>query len=133
MWPSNKGAPRARRCVLLVEDDRDIRRSVQLLLRADGFEVRAYASAGEALADSQARVADCLIADLVMPELNGIGFLSSLRARGWEGPSILISGYLTPTLEASARSAGFHHVLAKPLNDHALLNLVRKCIDPHSV
>jgi len=45
------------------------------------------------LGDPDARSAQCLIADLVMPETGGFALLSALRSQGWRGPAILISGF----------------------------------------
>lgn len=115
-----------RTSVLLVEDDDSVRRSLQLLLRSRGFDVRAYASARQALTDPDARSAQCLIADLVMPEMDGFALLHALRGQGWREPAILISGFLTEGWEGKAREAGFDAVLPKPIVDGQLLEAVIK-------
>jgi CheY-like chemotaxis protein len=112
--------PYPRACVLVVEDDAAVRRSLQLLLRSHGLDVRAYASARRALADPRARAARCLIADLAMPDLDGIALLRALRADGWAGPAILISGELDEDIEQRGRDAGFELVLRKPMFDGQL-------------
>lgn len=119
-----------RPCVLVVEDDNAIRRSLQLLLRGRGFDVRAYASPRSALADTQNRSAVCLIADLVMPGVDGFMLLADLRAEGWNGPAILISGYLNAERTAQAANAGFAAVLEKPLAHSHLFDTMRALIEP---
>jgi FixJ family two-component response regulator len=114
----------SRPCILIVEDDDAVRRSLQLLLRSRGMEVRAYASARLALADREIMTGKCLIADLVMPEVDGIDLLANLRAGGWSGPAALVSGHLTPQLEERAKSAGYGPVLHKPLSEGAILGLI---------
>lgn len=111
-------------CILLVEDDDPVRRSLQLLLRGRGFDVRAYASSSQALADPLNRSAVCLIADLVMPELDGIDLLGGLRADGWTGRAILVSGYLTAEKRKRAEEAGFDAVLAKPVAENVLMSVL---------
>ena len=94
-----------RTSVLLVEDDDSVRRSLQLLLRSRGFDVCAYASARQVLTDLDARSAQCLIADFVMPETDGFALLHALRGQGWRRPAILISGFLTEGWEDKAIEA----------------------------
>jgi FixJ family two-component response regulator len=110
--------------VLLVEDDPGVRRSLQLLLRGRGFEVRAYASGLALLADPTALSAVCLVADYLMPDVNGIKVLVALRGLGWSGEALLITAYPTPELAARALKAGFSRVLEKPLIDAALVEII---------
>jgi FixJ family two-component response regulator len=113
-----------RPCILVVEDDDAVRRSLQLLLRSRGMEVRAYASACSALGDSAVMEGKCLIADLMMPEVDGIDLLRKLRENGWSGPAVLVSGHLTPQLEELAMSAGYGAVLHKPVSEGTLTGLM---------
>ena len=122
-----KNDPAKRPSVLLVEDDAAVRRSLQLLLRSRDIDVRAYASALPALADDHAGSA-CLVTDLVLPEVDGIALLREMRARGWAGPAILMSGHLTPESSARAQETGFDVILRKPLADSLLLDTVLSLI-----
>jgi FixJ family two-component response regulator len=119
----------ARRRVLLVEDDAAVRRSLQLLLRAKGYDVRAYSSPLGLAGDAEALRADCLVADLMMPDKDAVDLLADLRAAGWAGPALLISGHLTPEREARARAAGFGSVLPKPLADLTIADAVGRLLD----
>ena len=124
---NSQGLDRPR--VLLVEDDAAVRRSLQLLLRAKGYEVRAYSSPVGLAVDEQALRSDCLVADLMMPEKDAVDLLSELRGAGWDGPALLISGFLTPAREARARDAGFQTILPKPLADRSLADAVASMLD----
>lgn len=115
--------------LLLVEDDPAVRRSLQLLLRGRGFEVRAYASALDLLADPTALSARGLIADFRMPEVDGFGVLEALRGRGWTGAALLITGFADERLAARALAAGFDRVFPKPLVDGAFLDAVERFVD----
>lgn len=114
--------------VLVVEDDDAIRRSLQLLLRSRGFDVRAYAAPSFALADKENRTAVCLISDLVLPGLDGIMLLADLRSEGWHGAAILISGYLNADRMDQAASVGFDAVLEKPVRESGLVSTVTDLI-----
>lgn len=112
--------------ILLAEDDPAVRRSMQLLLRAKGFDVRAYANGITLLADDSNAGAKCFIADYRMDDLDGIAVLTRLRERGWRGPAILITAYATGDLSGQARQAGFDAVFEKPLRQHALVDAVTR-------
>jgi len=117
---------------MVVEDDNAVRRSLQLLLRSRGYDVRAYSGAAPALADPLARSARCLIADLVLDHqgADGIALLEQLRNEGWQGPAILISGYLTAEREARARRAGFDKILSKPVAESIVVSELGRVLNP---
>lgn len=68
------------RRVLLVEDDRFLRRAGEAALRQRGFTVQVAADGEEALQKVQAEVPDLILLDLLMPKVTGIEVLRSLRA-----------------------------------------------------
>lgn len=107
--------------LLLVEDDDALRRALQLILYNQGFEVRAYRSAAQALADRSAAEANVLIADYRLPDSDGIALLGALRSRGWSGRAVLITGFPSPSVTASANSVGYAAILEKPVPHHRLL------------
>jgi len=117
-----------RRAVLLVEDDPGVRRSLQLLLRSRGFEVRAHGSSRAVLADLAAMDAALLVADFRLRDGDGIQMLDSLRQKGWSGPAVLVTGFASDELEARATKAGFARVLKKPLVEGALADTVERLL-----
>jgi CheY-like chemotaxis protein len=66
--------------VLLVEDDRFLRRACEKSLRQKGFAVSTAADGEEALRTSRAEAPDLILLDLLMPKLNGIEVLRALRS-----------------------------------------------------
>ena len=117
---AHDGPPGRRPRVLLVEDDTAVRRSLQLLLQARGYEVRAYASGTALLADRTATDAACLVADYCMQDCDGVETLAQLRRQGWNGPAILITAFASSGRAQTALGAGFDMILDKPLRQHAL-------------
>ena len=109
-----------RRRVLLVEDDAAVRRSLQLLLMGQGYDVRAYPSAAGLAQDPEALRADCLVADLMIPDGNAVTLLSDLRGSGWKGKAVLISGHLTNEWAERALAHGYAAAFAKPIGDAVL-------------
>jgi two-component system cell cycle sensor histidine kinase/response regulator CckA len=118
---------RARRheCVLVVDDDRQIRVYLERLLSRAGFRV-IIAEDGRAALDELARAPDVslVVTDLVMPHVGGIELRDELRARGAKVPVLLMTGY--------APNAPDHDgelVLSKPFTPQELLAKVRAAID----
>ena len=118
-----QASPQAERPrILLSEDDPAVRRSIQLLLVSRGYDVRAYTSASALLSDPLAHSAIGLVADYRMPDVDGITMLQRLRAGGWRGAALLITGFSAGDLARRATDEGFNAVLEKPLKDQELLN-----------
>ena len=115
-------------CILLVEDDEAVRRSLQLLLQSCGYDVRAYPSAVHLAHDPVALSCGCIIADLMMPQTDAIQLLAEFKAMAWEGISILISGFLDAQWEERARAAGFDAVLAKPISNSVLVRTIEQLL-----
>lgn len=125
---SPNARPPERPRVLLVEDDDAVRRALQLLLVARGYDVRAYRS-GEGLAtDAEALRATCLVADLVIPGGDALSLLADLKAAGWSGAAILVSGHLTDDLAARALDQGYDLVLPKPIGEYRLVNSIAQLL-----
>ena len=59
--------------VYLVDDEPDLRRAIERLLRAEGFKVESHGSALEFLARLPAEADGCVVMDLAMPGLDGAG------------------------------------------------------------
>lgn len=123
-----EGAPNPKARILLVEDDPAVRRSLLLLLQANGYDVRAYASSDRLLADASSLDAACLIADYQMADRDGVDTLVQLRAKGWSGPAILITGFPSAGLTNLARNAGFDAIFEKPLRYHSLVKSLQHLI-----
>lgn len=129
MLPASSPDGPVRPRLLLVEDDPGVRRSLQLLLRSRGFNVRAYASGAALIADLDAQSdAVALVADFLMPQIDGVALLLALRAAGWTGPALLITAFATQEVEVRARAAGFALVIEKPLVENAVGEAVERMI-----
>jgi len=128
METARRVLPKDKQRLLLVEDDPGVRRSLQLLFQANGYDVRAYASSATLLSDPSALDAVCLIADYRMADCDGIDTLERLRAKGWMGPAVLITGFPSTALSERAQKAGFGATLEKPLRKQALLKSVERLV-----
>ncbi len=112
--------------VFVVDDDPDIRDSLLLLLQSANFNVEIFASA-KAFLDSGAPMRPgCLIADVRMPDMDGLELQSELVRRGISLPVIIITGHGDVPLAVRAMKAGAIDFLEKPFNETALLASIRR-------
>ncbi|UAL09177.1 response regulator [Caulobacter segnis] len=125
---SPPSASESRTSVLLVEDDPAIRRSLQLHLRARRFDVRAFGACRPVLADGAAGEAAVLVSEYKLPDGDGLGLLTALRAKDWRGVAILLTSETTRDLEEAARSAGYARVLRKPIIEAALGDMIERLL-----
>lgn len=66
--------------ILVVEDDADLRKILRLQLTSQGYEVREAENGAEGFAAVRGFVPDCVVLDLMMPVMDGFGFLKRARA-----------------------------------------------------
>ncbi|BDA85685.1 response regulator [Aureimonas sp. SA4125] len=111
--------------VLLVDDDAAVRGSLVFALELEGLAVRAYADPNEFISTGDFSASACLVIDYVLPGMDGIALLDTLRRRGVALPAILIAGRMTDGMRSRALGVGFAAILEKPLEDNALLDAIR--------
>lgn len=112
--PSAESAA-ARPVVCIVDDDLDLLAALRFALEIDGYSVRAYSSAEALIAESdRAPAAACLVLDYLLPGMNGIDLLVSLRRRGVASPAILITTHPAGLLRRRAADLGVR-IVEKPL------------------
>lgn len=112
----------------VVDDDPAVRRSLVRLLHAAGWQSRAFSSAAEFLRFPRPDAPSCLILDLQLPELDGLGLQQSLRSEASELPIVFISGHGDVPTSVRAMKAGAIDFLPKPFDDENLLLAVRQAI-----
>lgn len=105
--------------IYIVEDDGDVRASLQIALEACGYKVRAHASAEALLAGDMPRDVDCVVSDYNLPGMSGLDMIEKLRSSGSKSPAIVISANAKTFLARAAR-ANVVAVLRKPAAYDAL-------------
>lgn len=112
--------------VLLVEDDVDNLELLSDCLTAEGALVVAAASHGGALAVAADQRIDVLVADLELPDGDGLSLPRELRDRCGRPflPAIAISGYSTPEWHGRVEGSGFQRYAIKPFSIAALVEWV---------
>jgi FixJ family two-component response regulator len=115
--------------VFLVDDDPRVLKAMARLLRTEGLEPRTYQSADAFLAEHDASTPGCLILDLLMPRMTGLGLQRALMELGQSRPIIFLSGQSDVPSSVAAMKSGAVDFLTKPVDDAVLLRAVRNAID----
>jgi FixJ family two-component response regulator len=106
--------------VFLVDDDPGVLKSLTRLLKALGYEVRAFSSPREFLAQHDPAVPGCAIFDVSMPGLDGLQLQAALNAGAVPRPVTFITGKGDIPTSVRAMQAGAVDFLTKPVNDEDL-------------
>jgi FixJ family two-component response regulator len=116
------------RLICVVDDDEAVRDSLGILLSARGHRVRTFGSARTFLADGAANSCACLLLDMHMPEMTGLGLLLALRQSGKPVSAIVITGRPDASLGEKAEEAGALAVLRKPVPEDELFNWIARAL-----
>lgn len=114
--------------VFVVDDDRSMRESLCFLLESAGFAVETFASARDFLGAGGAGKTGCLVADVRMPEMNGLELQEKLAAEGSRLPVILMTGHADVPMAVGAMRAGAADFIEKPFADEALIAGIRRAL-----
>jgi len=110
--------------VTIVDDDAGVRDSLALLLGLHGYAVRTFAS-GEALLEAvQPEWRGCLLVDLRMPGMDGLGLQAALRERGIRLPVIILTAHGDAANARAALKGGAYDFLEKPVDDGLLIGMI---------
>jgi len=108
----------------VVDDDDGMRNAVSRLLRANGYEVRTYASAGDFLLASPPTAGGCILLDLQMPGPSGLELQKAVSL-----PVVFLTGRGDIASSVQAMKAGAVDFLTKPAEPFRLLKAVEAALE----
>jgi len=117
--------------VLVVDDEKNMRLSLQTVLGDEGYTARAVESAEEGLRLLGQEEFFMVITDARLGGMSGYEFLAKARSRWPDLPVLMITAYATPKLAVEAIKAGAIDYLAKPFAPEELLHAVARCAERH--
>jgi FixJ family two-component response regulator len=112
----------------VVDDDASFLKAVARLLRASGFAVKTFSSAEALLANTEAELPGCVVADLHMPGLNGLELQAALAHTRCGLPVVFLSGQGDIPATVQAMRGGAEDFLTKTAPKEALLDAVRRAV-----
>jgi len=114
--------------VFIVDDDESFLRAVSRLLRASGFTVEVFTAAREFLAKLQPNTPGCLVADLRMPEMDGLELQAALAKTRNALPVIFLTSKGDIPSTVTAMRGGAEDFLEKGAPKEQILNAVRRAL-----
>lgn len=115
------GSPR----ILLAEDDRGVRESLERALRYEGFEVEAVGDGQAAYERARRDPPDLLVLDIMMPGLDGLEVTRKLRGTGLSLPILMLTARAEVSDRVEGLDAGADDYLVKPFALDELLARMR--------
>jgi DNA-binding NtrC family response regulator len=117
--------------IFVVDDEPKIGNLFSNVLEKDGYEVDAFVnprSLVEAL-DEGSEEPDVVVADMIMPEMNGVELMETLQERGLDAPIIIMTAHSSVQTAVEAMRQGAFHYLEKPVNLEEMRALLEKAIE----
>lgn len=110
--------------ILIVDDERDMREFLEIMLRKEGYEARAMENARLALEYCARNPVDLVISDIRMPGMDGVDFLKALKELDPDILVIMITAYASVDTAIEAMKCGAYDYFTKPFNiDEIKLNI----------
>ncbi len=115
--------------ILVVDDEKSIRKTFEVFLGSAGNTVYPAATVPDAIEKVKSVDFDVIITDIIMPEVSGIELLKAVKEKNPDIPIIIMTG--EPTLETAtiALQHDAYDYLMKPINKEMLLSRVRNALD----
>jgi FixJ family two-component response regulator len=115
--------------ICVIDDDEEVRGSLDSLLRSAGFEVRTFAGPEDYLACPEADAAACLVLDVRLQGADGLEFQQSLIESAALVPVILITGHGDIPMTVRGMKAGAVSFLPKPFEEEDMLAAVAEAVE----
>ncbi len=115
--------------ILLIEDEENLHEALKLNLELEGYEVSSAFNGTEALQKVQEEYFDLLIVDVMIPEIDGISVIETIRVQQNDVPILILSAKNTSSDRVLGLKKGADDYLTKPFNLEELILRVQKLIN----
>jgi two-component system, LuxR family, response regulator FixJ len=112
------------RIVYIVDDDADVRDSLEMLLRRMGYRILPFDSARALLAAGVAPSHSCVLADVRMPDMDGLALQRELKRKLPDLPVIMMTGHGDVAMAVQAMKEGAIEFLEKPFEKESLIDAI---------
>jgi FixJ family two-component response regulator len=114
--------------VFIVDDDKDVRESLQDLLESVGLHSRSFGTAQEFLSSPRSDVPSCLILDVRLPGISGLDLQHELKRGKVSIPVIFLTAHADVPMSVKAMKSGAVEFLTKPFRQQDLLDAVQRSL-----
>ena len=119
--------------ILLIDDERAIRRALKEILEFENCQVEEAESGSQALQILGQKTFDLIFSDIKMPQMDGIELLEQIKKIGIDTPVVMISGHGTVETAVGAIKLGAFDFIEKPLDLNRILVLLRQVKDRNNL
>jgi FixJ family two-component response regulator len=116
--------PDSKSCVVVIDDDQEVRESLERLLRSVGLDPLLFASIADFLGSDPPDSPTCLVLDVRLPGRSGLDFQRDLAAASGTLPIVFITGHGDIPMTVQAMKAGAIEFLTKPFREQDLLDAI---------
>jgi FixJ family two-component response regulator len=121
-----------RRTLYVIDDEAEVRTTVEKAFRFSGFNVISFSSPIIALQHELDKTNSCILLDMSMPGMGGVEFQRLLHEKGIEIPIVFYSGKADVDSAVDAMSGGAFTLIRKPARHQVLLEKVEEAIATHA-
>lgn len=121
--------PTPRPKIIIVDDECEVTRTLELILKEIDAEIRCFSQPSELLELEPEEGVGCFIIDLRLPQMDGLQLLRQLRATGWPWSFLVITGFGEVPDAVSAMRQGAVDFIEKPWDNEKLVASVRGALD----
>jgi DNA-binding NtrC family response regulator len=115
--------------ILVIDDEAEIRESLETLLNLEGYHVETAADGESGLRALESKLYDLVLLDLMLPDRSGLEVLEALRKRDSETPVVVLTAYGTLENAVAAIKNGASDFFTKPWNNDKLVIEIGKTIE----
>lgn len=115
-------------CVHVIDDDRQVRESLEWLLESVNLKTRLYDNGQDFLSEFSSGSLGCVVLDVRMPGLNGMDLHQSIKQLDPNFPVIIVTGHADVPMAIRAMKEGAFDFIEKPYNDQHMLERIQLAI-----
>ena len=119
------------RHILVMEDDLSVAKGLEMVLTEEGYDVYLAGTGGLALEAFKQKRYDLLVADLRLPDINGMDVIKKVRDEKPETEVIVITGYGTTSAAVEAMKMGVRDFLPKPFTEDQIKASIHEALKEH--
>jgi DNA-binding response OmpR family regulator len=112
--------------ILVIDDDATVRRSLEVALKNNGYDVNVAETGKEAIKKSKAKLYNLALVDLRLPDMDGIELLTAMREAVPKTVKIIITGYPSQENAIEAVNRGADGYMVKPYTMEELLRKIKE-------
>ena len=116
-------------CVLVVDDDEGVRKSLHLILKKKGYLVESAETGKEALAIAQGGLINVTLLDVKLPDIMGTELLAPLKQTNPDMSVIMITGFASVENAVQSLTAGASGYITKPIDLDGMLEKIKTALD----